>query len=99
MDTALTVQELRMVGDGHDCSMPYVWMEVEPAAAITPKRDEPLRCHVVARQGERHDEALAVQRTEELAAIGMISTTAGRGISLGRFVRSARPRRARRSRS
>ena len=32
MNAALAVQELRMVGDGHNCSMPDVWMEVEPAA-------------------------------------------------------------------
>ena len=72
VDTALAVQELGMVVERHDRAVPDVRMDVEPAAAVTPERDELLRCHIVPRQGERHDETLAMQRIEQLAAIGMV---------------------------
>jgi len=47
-------------------------MNIKPAAAVTPERDELLWRHIVARQSERHDKTLAMQRIEQLAAIGMV---------------------------
>src|ERR1700719_30637 len=70
--TALAVQELGMIVKRHDRPVPNVRMDIKPATAVTPERDEPLRCHIVPRQCERHDKTLAVQRIEELAAIGMV---------------------------
>ena len=72
MHTALSVQELGMVIERHDRPMPNAWMNIKPAAAVTPERNELLRCHVVPRQSERHDKTLAMQRIEQLAAIGMV---------------------------
>ncbi len=62
------------VVERHDRAVPDVRMDIEPAAAAAPERDEPLplRRHTVPRQGERHDETLAVQRIEQLAAVGVI---------------------------
>src|SRR5271165_536504 len=72
MDAALAIQELRMVVERHDRAVPDVRMDIEPAAAVTPERDEPFRCHIVPRHGKRHDETLAMQRIEQLASIWMI---------------------------
>src|SRR5438045_3125323 len=72
VDTALSVQEFGMLVERHDCPVPNVWMNIKPAAAVTPERDELLRCHIVPRQCERHDETLAMQRIEQLPAIGMV---------------------------
>src|ERR1700738_3781132 len=47
--TALSVQELGMVIERHDRPMPNAWMNIKPAAAVTPERNELLRCHVVPR--------------------------------------------------
>ena len=55
VDTALSVQELGMVVERYDRAVPDVGMDVEPAAAVASEGDEPLRCHIVSRQGERHD--------------------------------------------
>src|ERR1700738_385555 len=73
--TALSVQELGMVIERHDRPMPNAWMNIKPAAAVTPERNELIRCHVVPRQSERHDKTLAMQRIEQLAAIGMVIGT------------------------
>ncbi len=70
VDTALTVEELRMVVEGHDRAMPDIRMDVEPSAAVTPETGKPLRSHIIPRQGKRHGETLAVQRPEQLTAIG-----------------------------
>src|SRR6202023_3314294 len=70
--TALSVQELGMVIERHDRPMPNAWMNIKTAAAVTPERNELLRCHVVPRQSERHDKTLAMQRIEQLTAIGMV---------------------------
>src|ERR1700730_15695124 len=47
--TALAIQQLRMVIERHDRPMPSAWMNIKPAAAVTPERNELLRCHVVPR--------------------------------------------------
>src|SRR5437763_15826253 len=62
VDTALSIQELRIILERHDRSVPNFRMNIEPAAAVTPERDELLWCHIVPRQGERHDETLVMQR-------------------------------------
>jgi len=72
MDAALAIEELRMLVKGHDRAVPDVRIDVEPTAAVTPERDESLRGHIIARHRERHDETFAMQRTEQLAAIGVI---------------------------
>jgi len=61
-----------MVVEGHDRAMPDIRMDVEPSAAVTPETGEPLRSHIIPRQGKRHGETLAVQRPEQLTAIGVI---------------------------
>src|SRR4029077_18260005 len=53
-------------------AVPDVRMDVQAAVTIAPEGDEALRGHVVPRQCERHDEALAVQGIEELTAVGVI---------------------------
>ena len=70
VDTSLSVEELGMVVEWHDRSVPNVWMNIKPAAAVAPERDELVWCHIVPRQGERHDKTLAMQRIEQLAAVG-----------------------------
>jgi len=72
VDSALSVQEFGLVVERHDRAVPNIWMNIKPAAAVTPERDELLWCHIVPRQGERHDETLVMQRIEQLAAIGMV---------------------------
>src|SRR5206468_3476739 len=72
VDTALPVQQLGTVVKRHDRPVPNVWMDIKSAAAVTPERDELLWCHIVARQCERHDKTLAMQRIEQLAAIRMV---------------------------
>ena len=64
MNTALAIQELRMLVEGYDRPVPDVGVDVEPAAAVTPEGKEPVRGHIVPRHGKRHDEALGVQRAE-----------------------------------
>src|ERR1700747_2589322 len=50
MHTALSVQKLGMLVERHDRPVPNVWMNIEPAAAVTPERDELLWRHIVARR-------------------------------------------------
>src|SRR5690348_2675833 len=71
LDPALSVQQLGMVVERDDRPVPDVRMDIEPAAAITPERNELLWPHIVPRQGERHDKTLAMQRIEQLTAVGM----------------------------
>src|SRR5579862_8822663 len=52
--------------------MPDIGVDVEAAPAVAPERGEMLRPHIVAGQRERHDEALAVQREEQLAAVRVV---------------------------
>src|SRR5215469_8202595 len=72
MDATLAVEEFRMILMGHDGAMPDVGMDVEAPAAVTPEAGELLRRHVIARQRQGHQEALAVQGIEQLPAIGMV---------------------------
>src|SRR5215469_636414 len=80
MDTALAVEEFRMVGMGHDGAMPDVGMDIETGAPVAPEADELLRRHIVAGQRQRHEEALAVKRVEELPAIGMVVRPPDQGL-------------------
>src|SRR5271155_5280319 len=64
VDPTLPVQELGMVVERHDRPVPNVWMYIKATTAVTPERDKLLWRHIVPRQGERHDETLAVQRIE-----------------------------------
>lgn len=43
MNTALTIQELRMVVQRHNGPMPYVWMEIEPLIAVAAKGNKHFR--------------------------------------------------------
>src|SRR3954470_20791575 len=72
VNTALSVQELGVIVERYDRPVPDMRMNIEPPAAVTPERDELVWCHIVPRQGERHDETLAMQRIEHLAAVGMV---------------------------
>ena len=47
-------------------------VDVEPAASVEAEADEMLRADVVARQRQRHQEGLAVQREEQLAAVRVV---------------------------
>src|SRR6516162_1717769 len=71
-DAALAIEELGMVVKRHDRAVPDVGMNIESAAPVAPKCPEMLRSHIVARQCQRHDETLTVQRIKQLAAIGVI---------------------------
>src|ERR1700739_1454382 len=64
VNATLAIQERRTVVEGYDCPVPDVRMDVEAAAAVTPERTEPLRCHIVPRKGERHDKTLLLHRAE-----------------------------------
>src|SRR5262249_2636473 len=56
----------------HDRPVPDIRMDVKPAATVTPEHDEPFRRHVVARQRQRHDKALAMHRVEQLSTVRMV---------------------------
>src|SRR6516162_3681036 len=71
-DAALAIEELGMVVKRHDRAVPDVGMNIESAAPVAPKCPEMLWSHIVARQCQRHDETLTVQRIKQLAAIGVI---------------------------
>src|SRR5450432_1414347 len=47
-------------------------MYVEPAAPVAPEGHELIRGYLITRQRQWHDEALAVDRIEELASIGVV---------------------------
>src|SRR5690242_20382172 len=80
MDAALAVEEFPMVRMGHDSAMPDIGMDVEAGAPIAPEADELLRSHVVSGQRQGHQEALAVERIEELPAIGMVVRPPDQGL-------------------
>ena len=63
----------RPVGvDRKHALVPDAGMDVDAEAAVRPEGDEALRLEIVAGQRHRHDEGLAVDRPEELAAVGMV---------------------------
>src|SRR5579863_6428111 len=72
MNTALTVEELRLLVQRHDRPVPYVGVEVEAAAAVAPESHELFRSYIVSRRRQRNDETLSVERIEELTAVRMV---------------------------
>src|SRR5262249_5883643 len=72
MHAALAVEQLDLVVERDHRSVPDAGMDVEAAAAVADEGRELLRRHVVAGHGERQGEGAALQREEELAAVGMI---------------------------
>src|SRR5215472_9462958 len=72
MDPTLAVEEFRVILMGHDGAMPDIRLDVEAPAAVAPEAGELLRCHVVARECQGDQEALAAQGKEQLPAIGMV---------------------------
>src|SRR6516165_8911803 len=72
MDAASAVEELGMVVDRDDGAVPEIRMDVEPALAVAPEAGEFVGGDIVSRERERHHKALATQRIEELAAVGVI---------------------------
>jgi hypothetical protein len=72
MDAALAVEELGMVVDRDDGAVPDIRMDLEPALAVAPEAGEFVGRDIVSRERERHHKALATQRIEELAAVGVI---------------------------
>src|SRR6516162_440799 len=72
MDTALAVEQLSMVVDRDDGAAPDIGMDIEPALAVAPEGGELVGRYIVSRERERHHKALAMQRVEELTAVGMI---------------------------
>src|SRR6516162_1903871 len=76
---SLAIEKLRLVIERHHRAVPHIRVQVERAAAIAPEADELLRRDIVTRQCQRHYEALALERIEELAAVGMIVGTPDEG--------------------
>ena len=72
MHASLAIEELGLIGMRHDRTVPHVRMQVQAAAPVTPEAHERLGRDVIAGQRQRYDEALAVQRIEQLAAVGVI---------------------------
>src|SRR4030081_3123029 len=70
MHLALLVEEAAARLDRERTLVPDVGMEIDAKAAVRPEGDEVLGLHVVARWRGGHDERLAVDRPEELPAIG-----------------------------
>src|SRR6188768_1752439 len=52
--------------------VPDVGMEIDAEAAVRPEGDELLRRGIFTGRAGRHDERLAVDRPEELSAVGMV---------------------------
>src|SRR5260370_19863990 len=73
MHLALLVEEAAARLDGERALVPDVGVEVDAEAAVRPEGDEVLGFHVVARRRRPHDERLAVDRPEELSAIGIVA--------------------------
>ena len=72
MHPALLVEEAAGRTHREDAFVPDAGMDVDAEAAVGPQRDEVFGLQVVARPGDGHDERLAVEREEELAAVGMV---------------------------
>ena len=72
MDLALLVEEAAGRRHRKDALVPDAGMDVDAEAAVRPEGDEVPGPEVVAGQRHRHDEGLAVERPEELAAVGMV---------------------------
>ena len=72
MDSALTVEEFRLVIQWHDRPVPNVRMEIESTIAVAPEADELIGRHIVPGQSERYHEAIAIERIEKLAAVRVI---------------------------
>src|SRR6266404_602769 len=72
VDAALLVEEAAVVPDRKHAFVPDLGMDVDAEAAVGPEGEKILGLQVVARPGHRHDEGLAVERPEELAAVGMV---------------------------
>src|SRR4029077_14712510 len=72
MDHALLIEEATGGSDREDALVPDAGMDVDAEAAVRPEGDEALRLEIVAGWRHRHDEGLAVDWPEELAAVGMV---------------------------
>src|SRR5262245_5716966 len=72
MHPALLVEEASGRAHRKDAFVPDAGMDVDAEAAVGPQRDEVLGPKIVARPGDGHDERLAIERKEELAAVGMV---------------------------
>ena len=72
MDLALLVEEASGGRHREDALVPDAGMDVDAEAAVGPQGDEGLGLEIVAGLGHRHDERLAVERPEQLAAVGMV---------------------------
>src|SRR5450631_3326270 len=69
---ALLVEEALRAAEAENAFVPDVGVDVESLAAIEAEADEALRCHVVARQRQRHVERPAIERKEKLPAVRMV---------------------------
>jgi len=72
MHASLAIQELGGIGERYHGAVPDVRMDVETAAPVAIKRDKLFRPYLVARQRQRHDKTLAMQRIKHLAAVGVV---------------------------
>ncbi len=72
VNPALGVEQFDVIGKRDDHAMPNVGMDGEAARPVALECRKTLRPHVVARQRQRHDITLAVQRIEQLATVGVI---------------------------
>src|SRR5258706_7417592 len=72
MDAPLPVEELGLVVQRYDRSVPHIGMQVQAAATLAPERQKLFWCYFVSRQRQRHHETLPVEGIEELTAVGVI---------------------------
>src|SRR4051794_8201164 len=91
MNTALAIEELRVVRERHDRAMPDVRVDIQTATAVAPEGNEFLRRDVVARQRQWDDEGPTFKRVKELAPVRMIIGAPDQGA----FPCPARPGRGR----
>src|SRR5262249_30519269 len=89
VDAALLVEEAARASAREHALVPDIGMHVEPGAAVEPEGPEVLGLHVVAGQRHRHDERLALEREEELAAVGVVVRVPEQDAGRRRACRSA----------
>ncbi len=72
---ALAVEKPRLVDERYHRPVPDIRVQIQATRAVAVESHEALRRDVIPRQGERHDETAAVERVEQLPAVGVIVGT------------------------
>src|SRR5580692_700467 len=72
MHSALSVEELGVIGEGYECSVPDIRVNIKTALTVAPESHKLIGRDVVSGQGERNHETLAVHWVDELAAVRVV---------------------------